>query len=69
MRGVGPIGGEIRPARMPLPDSDRTIDILDTYVAAILETNVDPIADAFVDDRGDADFRRARRAAPSVRRY
>src|ERR1700736_4452283 len=40
---------------MPLPDSDRAVDILDAYVAAILETNVDPIADAFVDDRGDAD--------------
>jgi hypothetical protein len=40
---------------MPFPDSDRAIDILDTYVAAILETNVDPIADAFVNDRGDAD--------------
>ena len=35
--------------------SDRAIDILDTYVAAVLETNVDPIADALVDDRGDAD--------------
>jgi hypothetical protein len=41
---------------MPLPDSDRAIDILDTYVAAILETNVDPIANAFVHDRGDAGF-------------
>ena len=40
---------------MPLPDSDRAIDVLDADVAAILETNVDPIADAFVDDRGDAD--------------
>jgi hypothetical protein len=40
---------------MPLPNSDRPIDILDTYVAAILEPNVDPIADALVDDRGDAD--------------
>ena len=40
---------------MPLPDPDRAVDILDTYVAAIRETNVDPIADALVDDRGDAD--------------
>ena len=40
---------------MPLPDSDRAIDVLDTYVTAILEANVDPIADALVDDRGDAD--------------
>src|SRR5208282_99458 len=37
--GVGPIGGGIRLAGMPLPDPDRTIDILDAYVAAILETN------------------------------
>ena len=40
---------------MPLPDSDRPVDILDTDVAAVLEANVDPIADALVDDRGDAD--------------
>jgi hypothetical protein len=40
---------------MPLPNSDRPIDILDTYVAAILEPDFDPIADALVDDRGDAD--------------
>ena len=40
---------------MPLPDSDRALDILDTYVTAIREANVDPIADALVDDRGDAD--------------
>ena len=40
---------------MPLPDSDRPVDVLDTDFAAVLEANVDPIADAFVDDRGDAD--------------
>jgi hypothetical protein len=40
---------------MPLPDSDRAVDILDTYIAAVRETNVDPIADALVDDGGDAD--------------
>jgi hypothetical protein len=40
---------------MPLPDSDRALDILDTYVTAIREANVDPIADALVDDRRDAD--------------
>jgi hypothetical protein len=38
---------------MPLPVSDRAVDILDTYIAAIRETNVDPIADALVDDGGD----------------
>ncbi len=40
---------------MPLPDPDRAIDILDTDVAAVLETNVDPIANTLVDDRRDAD--------------
>src|SRR4029077_16959890 len=52
--GIGLLSGDIRLTGMPLPDSDRTIDILDTYVTAILETNVDSIANAFVDDRGDA---------------
>ena len=40
---------------MPRPDPDRAVDIFDTYVAAIRETNVDPITDTLVDDRGDAD--------------
>ena len=40
---------------MPFPDADRPVDVLDADFAAILETNVDPVADAFVDDRGDAD--------------
>ena len=40
---------------MPLPDADRPVDILDPDLAAILKANVDPIADAFVDDRGNAD--------------
>ena len=53
--GIGPIGGDVRLAGMPLPNSDRALDILDTYVTAIREANVDPIADALVDDRGDAD--------------
>jgi hypothetical protein len=39
---------------VPPPDSDRAVNIFDTYVAAIRETNVDPITDALVDDRGDA---------------
>jgi hypothetical protein len=43
---------------MPLPDLDRAVDVLDTYGAAIPEANVDPIADAFVDYRGDADSTR-----------
>ena len=43
---IGPIGGDVRPAGLPLPNSDRPVDILDTYVTAIPEANVDPIADA-----------------------
>ena len=43
---------------MPLPDSNRPVDILDADLAAVLEANVDPIADALVDDRGDADAAR-----------
>ncbi len=39
---------------MPFPDADRPVDILDADVAGILEPNVDPIADAFVDDGGNA---------------
>jgi hypothetical protein len=34
---------------------DRSVDILYAYLAAILKTNVHPIADALMDDRGDAD--------------
>ena len=40
---------------MPAPDADRPVDVLDRYLSAILEPDVDAIADAFVDDRGDAD--------------
>ena len=39
-------GGDVRPAGVPLPDSDRPVDILDTYVTVIPEANVEPIADA-----------------------
>lgn len=39
----------------PGPDADRTVDVLDTDVAAVPEANVNPVADAFVDDGGDAD--------------
>src|SRR5215831_20888604 len=52
---------------MPLPDSDRAIDVLDTDVAAILETNVDPITDAFMNDRRDADSTRLRERFQSRR--
>src|SRR6516225_4764002 len=40
---------------MPSPDLDRPVDILYAYLAAILKTNVHPIADALMDDGGDAD--------------
>jgi hypothetical protein len=39
---------------MPAPDSKRPVDILDIDLTAVLEANVDPIADALVDDRGNA---------------
>jgi hypothetical protein len=39
---------------MPFPDSDRPVDILDGNIAGVLETDVDTIANAFVDDRGDS---------------
>src|SRR5271167_1319184 len=40
---------------MPFPDPDWPVDVLDVYLAAVAEANVDPVADAFIDDRGDAD--------------
>ena len=52
---LGPLGGGSHVAGVPLPDLYRTVDVLDTYVAAIVETNVDPIPEALVDDRGGAD--------------
>ena len=43
---------------MPPPDSDWPIDILNIDVAAVLEASVDPIADALVDNRRDANAAR-----------
>ena len=43
---------------MPPPDANRAVDILDADLAAVLEVNFDPVADALVDDRGDADAAR-----------
>ena len=40
---------------MPSPHMDRTVDVLDVDFAAVSETNVNPVADAFVDDGRDAD--------------
>ena len=39
---------------MPFPNSDRPVDILDGNVAGVLETDIYSIANAFVDDRGNA---------------
>jgi hypothetical protein len=36
---------------MPFPHPDRTVDVFDADLAAILEANIDTIADAFVDNR------------------
>src|ERR1700728_2580517 len=43
---------------MPPPDPDWPVYILDADVAAILEVDVDAVADALVDDRGNADAAR-----------
>src|SRR6516165_10333459 len=47
-------GGRVSHVRMPPPDPNRPVDVFDVDLAAVLEASVDPIADAFVDDRGDA---------------
>src|ERR1700683_1481307 len=39
---------------MPSPDAYWAVDVLDADLAAVLEMNVNAVADAFVDDRGDA---------------
>jgi hypothetical protein len=44
----------VRRAGMPPPNANWPIDILDIDLAAVPEVNVDPIADALVDDRGNA---------------
>ena len=43
---------------MPLPDPDRPLDVLDADVAGVAKRGVDPVADAFIDDGGDADAAR-----------
>src|SRR5215472_13100605 len=53
--GLSAVGGSrVSYVRMPPPDPNRPVDVLDVDLAAVLEASVDPIADAFVDDRGDA---------------
>ena len=42
-------------SRVPFPDPDRPVDVLDRDLAAVGEGDVDAVADALVDDRGDAD--------------
>src|ERR1700735_1249927 len=53
MRAVGLLLNRVRRRRMPSPDADRSVDVLDLDLAAVLEVNVDAIADAFIDDCGD----------------
>src|SRR6516162_3247068 len=48
---------------------NRPVDVLDIDLAAVLEANVNPIADALIDDRGDADAPRALRPVQGVRQY
>jgi hypothetical protein len=43
---------------MPPPDPNRPVDILDIDVATVLEPSIDPIADALVDNRRDANAAR-----------
>ena len=43
---------------MPFPHPDRPGDVLDADLAAVAEGDVDAVADALVDDRGDADAAR-----------
>ena len=45
-------------ARVPSPDADRPFDVLDLHLAAVLEAHVDTVADALVDDGGNADAAR-----------
>src|SRR5690348_8891068 len=53
--GLPAVGdGRVHRVGMPPPDANRPVDILDINLAAVLEANVDPIANTFVDDRGDA---------------
>src|SRR6516162_7182785 len=59
--GVGSLsvyGGCARCEGMPAPDSNWPLDILDVDFAAVMEASVDSIADALVDNRGDANAAR-----------
>ena len=54
--GFSAVLGEFgRRARMPFPDADRPVDILHRDLAGVLKANVDPVADAFIDDGRNAD--------------
>ena len=44
--------------RAAVADADRPVDVLDRYLSAVLEPDVDAIADAFIDNRGYADTAR-----------
>ena len=54
--GLPGIGGSA--CGLPSPDADRPVDVLDRYLSAVLEADVDAIADAFVDNRRYADTAR-----------
>ncbi len=45
-------------ARMPFPHPDRPLDVLDAHLATVGEGDRDPVAEALIDDRGDADAAR-----------
>src|ERR1700733_2398460 len=54
MRAVGLLLDRGGHRRVPSPDPNWAVDVLDADLAAVLEVNVDAVADAFVDDRRDA---------------
>ena len=53
--GLTRLRGDSIGVRVPLPYPDWPVDVLDGDLAAILEGSIDAVADALVDDRGDAD--------------
>src|ERR1700691_4756328 len=54
MRAVGLLLHRVGSCRMPSPHANWAVDVLDADLAAVLEVNVDAVADTFIDDRGDA---------------
>src|ERR1700683_1426166 len=58
MRAVSLLPRRVGRRRVPSPDANWSVDVLDADLAAILEVNADAVADAFIDDRGDANASR-----------